>query len=468
MADSTSRMKPVDLNAPDLEDAVVEIEQTKDAVETPVQFRTGAAGTGKTFSIRQEIEEDPSRALLCATTGIAATNLGTITLHSALGLHPDSIDDQFTTGYMRSRMHQIARNHRALGIDEMSMLRHNLLDMLYTTAEQVNEYKDVTQPFGIILIGDLCQLPPIQEKDDKEVPWIMNAECWPKFKAATTKLTKNYRQSEGIFLDALNALRRGDGRAAVPLLHAAGVHFEHDIKSDFDGTTIVGINKHVENHNKLRYWKLRGKEQRFPSVRWGKESGGWKHVPEVLVLKEGALVMALSNDTSRDPITKQPRFRWVNGFCGHVKEMTAYSVSIEFENTKRVETLDYIVRETTQKHTPDMLAERHPEMTDKELRAKYNHSNMREPFWDIERSRWIVGALQFMPLRLAYSTTIHKSQGLSLDKIQVDMRHAFVGESAMLYVACSRARTADGLHLVGDASMVERRCKLDPKVLEWL
>lgn len=463
-----SRMKPIDLNSPDLEDAQVEIAESKESCETPVQFRTGAAGTGKTFSIRAEIEEDPSRALLCATTGIAATNLGTTTLHSALGLHPDSIDDQFTTGYMRSRMHQIARNHRAIGIDEMSMLRHNLLDMLYTTAEQVNEYADIKESFGIILVGDLCQLPPIQEDDDHDVPWVMNAECWPKFQANTTKLTKNYRQGDGTFLDALNALRRGDGKAALPLLRAAGVHFERDIKSDFDGTTIVGINKHVENHNKLRYWKLRGKEQRFKSVRWGKENGGWRHVPEVLVLKEGAYVMALSNNTSRDPLTKQPRFRWVNGFCGHVKEMTAYSVSIEFENTKRVETLDYIVRETSQKHTPDVLAERHPDLTEKELRAKYSSNNMSEPFWDVERSRWIVGALQFMPLRLAYATTVHKSQGLSLDKIQVDARHAFLGESAMLYVACSRARAADGLHIIGDASLVERRCKLDPKVLEWL
>lgn len=461
-------MKPVDLNSPDLEDAVVEIEASKEKIKTPVEFRTGAAGTGKTFSVRMEIEADPSRALLCATTGIAATNLGTITLHSALGLYPGSIEDQFTTGYMRARMHQVARHHRALCIDEMSMLRRDLLDMLYTTAEQVNEYADVKDPFGIILVGDLCQLPPIQDEGDIEVPWVMGAECWPKFDAATTTLTKNYRQGDGSFLDALNALRRGDGRTAAGLLRDAGVHFERDIKGDFDGTTIVGLNKHVENHNKLRYWKLRGKEQRFKSVRWGKESGGWKHVPEVLVLKEGAYVMALSNDTSRDPLTKQPRFRWVNGFCGHVKEMTAYSVSIEFENTKRVETLDYIVRETSQKHTPDVLTERHPDLADKELRAKYSSNSMGEPFWDVERSRWIVGALQFMPLRLAYATTIHKSQSLTLDKIQVDMRHAFVGESAMLYVACSRARTADGLHLVGDPTMVERRCKTDEAVRRWL
>lgn len=475
-----SRMKPVDLNSPDLEDATVTIEETKEKVETPVRMITGAAGTGKTFSIREEIERDPKAALLCATTGIAAVNLGTITLHSALELHPDSLEDQFTTGYMRTKMHQVARHHRSLGIDEMSMLSATLLDMLYQTAEQVNEYADVKEPFGLTLIGDFCQLPPINE------PWAFEAQCWPRFEAATTRLTKNWRQGDGRFLDALNHLRAGDGRSGAAALGSSGVHFARALDPTFDGTVIMGRNAEVDNYNQLRYWKLKGHEQRFPSSRWGKESGGWRNIPNVLVMKPSAYVMILANDTARDPITHAPMFRWVNGDCGSVVDVGIGAVTVKLARTGREVTIGNIIRQTTQKHVPDELLERHPDLTEKEIRARYSAhgfnveedaegsvltvSSVREdqPIWDADKSRWIVGSITYMPLRLAYATTVHKSQGLTLDKIQVDLRHAFLGAPAMTYVAMSRCRTADGLHIVGDPAMVERRCKTDPAVVRWL
>lgn len=475
-----SRMKPVDLTRTDLEDAQVEIAETKPPVETPVRMITGAAGTGKTFSIREEIAADPKAALLCATTGIAAVNLGTITLHSALGLHPDSIEDQFTTGYMRAKMHQVARNYRSIGIDEMSMLSATLLDMLYQSAEQVNEYADVKEPFGLTLIGDFCQLPPINE------PWAFEAQCWPRFEQATTRLTKNWRQGDGLFLDALNHLRSGRGREGALALQGSSVHFERALSPTFDGTVIMGRNAEVDNYNQLRYWKLKGAEQRYPSVRWGKESGGWRNIPPVLVMKAGAYVMVLANDTARDPVTHAPMFRWVNGDCGKVIEVGTGSISVELVRTGRTVTIGNIVRQTTQKQVPDELLERHPEMTEKEIRARYavhgfevhededgsvlTMSSRRDeqPIWDAEKGRWIVGAITYMPVRLAYATTVHKSQGLTLDRIQVDLRHSFLGSPAMTYVACSRCRTADGLHLVGDPAMVERRCKTDEKVLRWL
>lgn len=475
-----AEMKPVDLNSPDLEDAVVEIAPSKDAVETPVRNITGSAGCGKTFMVRAEAEADPKSVLLCATTGIAAVNLGTITLHSALGLHPDSLDDQFTTGYMRTKMHQVARSYRSLGIDEASMLSATLLDMLYQTAEQVNEYGDVKEPFGLTLIEDFMQLPPINE------PFAFEAQCWPKFEAATIRLTKNWRQGDGMFLDALNHLRSGNGRAGALALQGSGVHFERALHPTFDGTVIMGRNAEVDNYNQLRYWKLKGHEQRYPSSRWGKESGGWKNIPNVLVMKPSAYVMVLANDTARDPITHAPMFRWVNGDCGNVVECGIGSVTVKLARTDKEVTIGNIIRQTTQKHVPDELLERHPDLTEKEIRARYavhgfdvqvdendsvtTVSSQREgqPIWDAEKSRWIVGSVTYMPLRLAYATTVHKSQGLTLDRIMVDLRHAFLGAPAMTYVSMSRCRTADGLHIVGDPAMVERRCKTDPAVMRWL
>lgn len=472
-------MEPVDINAPGLEDLVVETDQTKEGCEPPCEFRTGAAGTGKTFSVRAEIEKDPKRALLCATTGIAAVNLNTVTLHSALGLHPDSIEDQFTSGFMRQSMHQIARQYRSLGIDEMSMLRADLLDMLYQTAEQVNDYADVKEPFGLTLIGDLCQLPPIKEKHERDLPWVFNAECWPRFESNTTTLTKNWRQGDGTFLDALNCLRRGDGRGGVAALRVANVHFTRALDPGFDGTVILGRNMEVDNYNQLRYWKLKGHEFTFPTRRWGKESGGWKNIPDTLKLKIGAYVMVLANDTERDEVTSQPMFRWVNGDCGHVVDASGPrevedgvieedflpSFAVKLVRTGQVVDIDYIERRTQQKSPPD-------EFTDDEIKAAKDGApttKLRDgTFYDPKKGFWVRGAIHYMPLRLAYATTVHKSQGLTLDRIMVDLRHAFLGEPAMTYVAFSRCRAAEGLHVVGDPRMVERRCRIDERVRRWL
>jgi ATP-dependent DNA helicase PIF1 len=454
------RPHEVDLNSPDLADAIVDVETGEKDTTPPVEYRTGAAGCGKTFSVRQQIEADPKWGMLCATTGIAAVNLNTVTLHSALGLHPDSLDDQFTSGAMRVRIHNLARQYHNLVIDEISMLSATLLDMLYTTAEQVNEYVDVKEPFGLTLVGDFCQLPPINE------PWAFDAQCWPRFEAATTRLTKNWRQGDGTFLEALNCLRSGDGRRGAAGLRDAGVRFGRALDPAFDGTVILGRNLEVDNYNLSRYWKLKGHEFTFPARRWGKESGGWKNIPDVLKLKVGAYVMVLANDTERGE-DGQPLFRWVNGDCGHVVDVGDEDdpvLAVELVRTKQTHQIDYIERRTQQKAAPD-------EFTDDEIDAARKAPGSKLPdgtFYDSKKGFWVRGAISYMPLRLAYATTVHKSQGLTLDRIMVDMRHSFLGKSAMLYVACSRVRTAEGLHLVGDPRLVERRCKIDEAVRRWL
>jgi ATP-dependent DNA helicase PIF1 len=464
--DTDSDIDRILASGPDQEIEISDAEDSKGAdeqVETPCAAITGAAGTGKTFSVRQRIEQDPSWALLCATTGIAAVNLGTITLHSALGLYPGAIEDQFTSGYMRTRMHNVARLYRGIAIDESSMLRSDLLDMLYTTAEQVNEYKDVKEPFGITLIFDMCQLPPIKEKWETKLPWIFDAQCWEKFEANTTRLTKNWRQGEGAFLDALNHLRAGNGRDGAAALQSAGAKFVRGLDPNFDGTVILGRNMEVDNYNQLRYWKLQGEEERFQATRWGKESGGWKNIPDVLPLKIGAYVMVLANDTERDLDTGRPLLRWVNGDCGHIVDLAHGGVAVELVRTGDTVLLNKITRQTIQKNAPD-------EFTDDEIAAaKVGDRALPDgSYWDTKKSRWVRGEITYMPLRLAYATTVHKSQGLTLDRIQVDTRHIFMGEPAMMYVATSRCRTAEGLHIVGDTKMIERRCKIDEKVRRWL
>ena len=462
-------------SSPDVE---LELDGTKDEkVDTPVEYRTGAAGTGKTFSVRAQIEQDPKWALLCATTGIAAVNLGTTTLHSTLGLRPDVLEDQFTSGYMRQRMHVVARQYRNLVIDEVSMLSATFLDMLYTTAEQVNEFKDVAHAFGLILVGDFCQLPPINE------PWAFDAQCWPRFEAATTRLTKNYRQGNGTFLDALNFLRSGRGAEAAKALAASGAHMVRNLDPAFDGTVILGRNAEVDNYNQLRYWKLKGHEFTYRATRWGKQRSEWKNVPDTLRLKVGSYVMILANDTERDLITHEPLFRFVNGDCGHIVDTSIKppkpanddgeivedfldenepAMGIQLVRTGQVVDIEMVTRDFKHKNAPEDLSDDEIERAKKSPRLRLPDGT----YYD--KGFWYRGGITYMPLRLAYATTVHKSQGLTLDRIQVDLRHNFLGEPAMSYVAMSRCRTADGLHVVGDARMIERRCRIDEKVRRWL
>lgn len=450
----------IDLNSPDLPDMEVELaDKSEDDVLPPCSYITGAAGTGKTFSVRQRIEQDPKWGLLTATTGIAAVNLGTTTLHSALGLHPDSIEDDFLSGKLQRILHQLALQYRNLVIDEVSMLGgRELLDYLYQACLKVNEFKDVSRAFGLVLVGDFCQLPPIKQS------WAFEAECWPRFEDGTERLTKNWRQGDGMFLDALNHLRSGDGPSGALCLSTLA-HFDRQLDPNFDGTVIVGRNDEVDRYNWLRYSRLKGYEFTYPSYRWGKQSGGWNNIPETLKLKVGSYVMVLANDTERDE-SGAPLFRWVNGDCGHVVDVgdeEDHVMRVQLVRTKQVVDIEYVERRVQQRHAPDEF-----DQADIDQAKKYGTKLSDGTFYDPKKGFWVRGAIRYMPLRLAYATTVHKSQGLTLDRVQVDLRNAFLGQPAMSYVALSRCRTADGLHLVGSPEMLARRTRIDEKVRRWL
>ena len=454
-------MEQVDLNSSNLPDLEIEIKSDEDVLP-PCTFVTGSAGCGKTYSVRQRIEADPKWGLLTATTGIAAVNLGTTTLHSALGLHPDSIEDDFLSGKLQRILHQLALQYRNLVIDEVSMLGgRELLDYLYQACLKVNEFKDVSRAFGIVLVGDFCQLPPIKSS------WAFEAECWGEFEKGTERLTKNWRQGSGQFLDALNHLRSGDGPSGALCLSTLA-HFDRQLDPHFDGTVIVGRNDEVDRYNWLRYSRLKGYEFTYPSYRWGKQSGGWSNIPETLKLKVGSYVMVLANDTEKD-FDGRPRFEFVNGDCGHIVDMAREVLdrqpvmAVELVRTGRVVHIDYVERRVQQRHAPDEF-----EQADIDQAKKYGTKLPDGTFYDPKKTMWVRGAIRYMPLRLAYATTVHKSQGLTLDRVQVDLRNAFLGQPAMSYVALSRCRTAEGLHLVGSPEMLARRTKVDPKVVRWL
>ena len=439
--------------------------------ETPVCFVTGQAGTGKTTLIRQKLIEDPTFGLVSATTGVAAVNLGGITINSALGYATtESLRDNYIAGYLAKKIRDILKDgYRWLIVDESSMLSKKTLDFLMLGLRQVNEAHPDTSPLGLMLIADFGQLPPIGDvlylngkpviergREKKEAtPWVFESEEWPLFDAAAIKLEKVHRQSDAGFLAGINAIRLGRGSVGVGMLKSAGVEFRKALDPDFDGTTVMAKNDEVDRLNALRLRQLPGTTINLPNERWSArrvQPSEWKHVPDVLQLKEGAYVMILSNEVES--------FSYVNGDCGHVRDLMidkadgeVLAVGVELVRNGDLVYIPKITRAIEQRGEPDEEEKKHPKVK-REQKGR--------------RLVWVLGELNYWPLRLAYGSTVHKSQGLSLDRVQIDPRARFFGSNNMCYVAVSRARTPEGLVVVGDPRELAAKVKSDPAVRRFL
>lgn len=445
--------RQVDLNDPSLQDVQVELEsgdRSDDEVLPPCEFVCGAAGTGKTFEMKRRIQEDVKYGLLAASTGVAAMNLGTVTINSILKYYDTaSLEEAFVSGRLTRTMHDLAKTYKRLIIDEVSMVERRQLELFYESAKQANHYKDVTNSLGLVLVGDFAQLPPVSGE------WAFDSECWVYFDANTCRLQKNWRQGDGQFLEALTQLRAGRGADASSLMKDS-VHFQRELDPNFDGTVIMGRNDDVDRYNWSRYTRLKGTEKSYQSRRWGKESGGWKLVPDALKLRVGTLVTITANDS--------PEFTYVNGDMGHIVSIDESEfVRIELLRTKGVVTVPYIERRTEQKHAPEGVDD------DQVVAAQKSYIKLPNgTFYDRNKKRWILGSIIYLPVRYGYATTVHRSQGLTLDRVMVDLRNAFMGAPNMAYVSCSRVRAADGLYLIGSPEMLTKRTNCHPKVTRWL
>jgi ATP-dependent DNA helicase PIF1 len=442
------------------------------------EFICGPAGCGKSYEVRRRIEEDPKYGVLCATTGIAAVNLGTITLHSLLKFfNVESLRDAYVSGKLQKRLHEISNTVRRIIIDEVSMLSADALDILYKTISEVNAYKTSKNQLGIILVGDLAQLPPINE------PWIFNAECWPSFDKNTTKLEKNWRQTDDRFLSALNAVRSGDGGGGLDWLQNCGITLQSATKVGLDGTTILSRNQDVDRFNYASYQLVKSNRPEIAvnSRRWGQQRSEWNpakgYIPLESKFKEGSYVMILSNDA--------PNFTYVNGDCGYVRDFNPLTgrFSIQLVRTGGIVSIGQIDRYYTQRDEPEGLpygfrpvhlyceCEQQPKQVDLSKpieRKRHVLAPWAIPSYNCSMATWNTGAVRYYPLRLAYAATVHKIQGLTLDRVQVDFRNYFFGQPAMLYVALSRCRTPEGLRLVGSAEQFIKRANIHGEVKRWL
>ncbi|NCU39150.1 ATP-dependent endonuclease, partial [Candidatus Saccharibacteria bacterium] len=371
---------------------------------------TGPAGSGKTFVLNQCIKlakHDGKHVSVTATTGLAATHLGGTTIHAWSGIGVlEYLPDNFVQHMSKGRRDSIEKTD-ILIIDEISMLHDYRLDMVDEICRLVRERPD--EPFGgiqVIMSGDFFQLPPINRRDSTlGGGFVVNSQAWRDLSPTILYLEEQHRQDDETLVNILSSLRTGDLRRhhAEKLLARAEV-----IPEDAENLTeLHTVNIDVDRINAERLAQLPGDTVRYSAT----HTGGANYVenllksilaPEVLELKQGALVMAVRNDANR---------RYANGSIGQVVDFepgTDYPV-VEFRNGREVTMM------------PDTW----------ELR-------------DGEKKRASVSQI---PLRLAWAITVHKSQGMTLDTARIDLRKAFV--PGMGYVALSRVRSLDTLYLHG-------------------
>jgi len=427
----------------------------------PVKFITGSAGTGKSFQMAERVRQDPKYGVLTATTGVAAVNLGSITINSLLKYYDtESLQDKYMSsgGLARALADLVREGYHNLIIDEVSMMDANQLDLIYLSAKDVASYRTLKRPLGLILLGDFCQLPPVNAK------WVFEADCWPEFEHNTERLEKVWRQTDPQFLSALTLARRGDPYAAVALKKAS-VEFSNRLDSDFAGTTIVPKNADIERYNYVALTKVKGRDLVIKSHRWGMQRPEWvwdrvrgTGIPNAARLRVNALVMILANDA--------PAFTYANGDLGYIVDYKDGMFLIKLLRTGNVVQVGIIERLYTQKEAPPEMSTPGDWLEAAELEATNRPLDL--PYYLPSLGRWVVGAIRYYPLRLGYAITVHKSQGLTLDRVQIDARGHFFGQPNMAYVGLSRARTPEGLRIVGGPDLLARRINVAPEVVRWL
>ena len=392
-------------------------------------FLTGKAGTGKTTFLRQLKERSPKRMIVVAPTGVAAINAGGVTIHSFFqfplapyvpGSSFNPKDERFRFSKEKQR---IIRTLDLLVIDEISMVRADLLDQIDAV---LRLHKDKNRPFGgvqLLMIGDLSQLAPVVKESDwtmlreyYRTPYFFGSLALQQTQHVTIELQHVYRQTDTNFINILNEVRENRLTPGGLAMLNSRYCDESVIKKCGDGVIrLTTHNATVNSYNEQRMNELKGARYAFDATVTGTFPETSYPAEKTLELKKGCQVMFLKNDSQGT--------RYYNGKLGII-------TSIDDEHI-RVRGLDDDIEVEVQ---PDVWTNARY-VIDKETKE------IREE---------IEGEFRQYPLRLAWAITVHKSQGLTFDRAVIDVNAAFA--AGQVYVALSRLRSLDGLMLTEQLS----------------
>lgn len=400
----------------------IELSEEQAAVQQLVQggrnvLITGSAGTGKSFLLRAILGDSKGTMGVSASTGIAAVNVGGMTVHSWAGVGIADQPAKRIAGMLMSRKgeaYQRITRYKRLAIDEVSMIGSHL----FTTLDQVFRLvrREPEAPFGgmqLVLFGDFLQLPPVGQANDG-TRFCFESPSWLDANIQTAMLTRVFRQEDAVFSSALNDIRLGIlSASARELLNSRhiGHHGEAavpDPRPELRAVIVHTHNADVDAINREWLAKLPGASKTYMATDSGIPSALaviQKNclAPAELELREGSQVMLLKN---LDPLAG-----FANGSVGVVTGFSTFGgyPTVKFSNG---------ISRTIEKE---------------------------DGKWEIKEGETVLAKRVQVPLRLAWAITAHKSQGMTLDKIEVHLDRAF--EDGQAYVALSRARTLDGLFI---------------------
>ena len=391
-------------------------------------FLTGKAGTGKTTFLRKLKSESPKRMIVLAPTGIAAINAGGVTIHSffQLPFAPYVPESSFssTNGTPQYRFRfgkekiNIMRSIDLLVIDEISMVRADLLDAVDAV---LRRFRDRSKPFGgvqLLMIGDLQQLSPVVKDEEWQMlnkyydtPYFFSSQSLRQTEYCTIELKTVYRQSDGTFLELLNRIR--ENRCDPSVLEALNRRYVPGFEPQKEEGYIrlVTHNYQAQRINDRELEQLPGRSYAFRATIDGKFPEYSYPTDEVLELKRGAQIMFVKNDTSGE-------HRYYNGMIGEVTDVNSSSIEVRSKGSDT----PFVLQEEEWTNAKYVLDEETKEITE-----------------DIE------GVFRQYPLKLAWAITIHKSQGLTFERAIIDASSSFA--HGQTYVALSRCKTLEGMVL---------------------
>ncbi len=386
-------------------------------------FLTGPAGSGKTYLLRQYLaylKKHSIRVAVTASTGIAATHMNGVTVHSwsGMGVKDSMTDAELQKLLRKSYLRKIAKT-QVLILDEISMLHTRQLDLVDTICRM---FKRSRQPFGgmqVVFSGDFFQLPPIS-RDEAPATFCYQSQAWSDLNPKICYLTEQHRQDEGGLLQLLQEMRAANvSEAAQALLTSRLTDIAAVERSS--ATKLFSHNVDVDAMNATELCQLPGRSQQYEMDYGGSEKltellRRSCLAPERLVLKKDALVMFVKNNFLAG---------YVNGTLGRVVDLPKDGYPVIKTRSGDIVTAE-------------------PET------------------WSIEEDGRIKAHITQVPLRLAWAITVHKSQGMTLDAAVMDLGQCF--DYGMGYVALSRVRQLNGITLLG---MNDMAWQVHPEVVTF-
>ncbi|SHG58028.1 helix-turn-helix domain-containing protein [Chryseobacterium vrystaatense] len=401
-------------------------------------FLTGKAGTGKTTFLNDFVKKTRKKYIVVAPTGIAAINAGGVTIHSMFGLPlrtflptTDRIDGSLANNiadlmphfkYRKDKL-KLLREVEVLIIDEVSMLRADVLDMMDFSLRFIRRNNQRFGGVQMLFIGDLYQLPPVVRDEHilkicYQSPFFFDSHAVKDIPLLTIELTKVYRQSDEKFLDILNAIRDGD--VANINFDVLNERYDPDFKAGTDSYVyLCSHNRMADEINQEKLEEINLTVKTYEAKLFGDFKENQFPNEQFLELKVGAQVMFIRNDITGEK-------KYFNGKLGEIMSLDDNEIKVVLDGSER------------------------------EIVVKREVWEQKKYFLDTEKNikEEVLGSFEQFPIKLAWAVTIHKSQGLTFDNVIIDAGKSFT--AGQVYVALSRCRTLEGIVL---------KSKITPEVI---